>query len=92
MLWPVHCVQGPPARSLLPALDRERIARVFPKGTDPASTATAACSTTAIASPPAWANGSRRKGVSDVFVCGLATDYCVKFTALDAVQWVSRRT
>ena len=29
----------------------------------------------------------KQKGVTEVFVCGLATDYCVKFTALDAVQF-----
>ena len=50
------------------------------------STATAASSTTATAGPPAWATTSKREGVTDVYVMGLATDYCVKFTALDARQ------
>lgn len=34
-LWPVHCVQGSAGAQLAPALIRERIARIFPKGTDP---------------------------------------------------------
>lgn len=85
-LWPVHCVQGSAGAQLTAALARERIARIFPKGTDPG-----------IDSYSGFFDNGRRKGtgldewlkdkgVRAVYVCGLATDYCVKFTALDAVQ------
>ena len=50
------------------------------------STATAASSTTAHRKATGLADYLRSKDVTDVFICGLATDYCVKFTALDAVQ------
>ncbi|HWB61812.1 MAG TPA: bifunctional nicotinamidase/pyrazinamidase [Chthoniobacteraceae bacterium] len=83
-LWPAHCVQGTPGAELALALDRTRIARVFPKGADPGVDSYSGF----------FDNGHRRdtglgawlkeKGVADVYVCGLATDYCVKFTALDA--------
>ena len=33
-LWPIHCVQGTPGAELAPGLQRERIAKTFPKGTD----------------------------------------------------------
>jgi nicotinamidase/pyrazinamidase len=85
-LWPVHCVQGTSGAELAPALQRERIAKIFPKGTDAGIDSYSGF----------FDNGHRRstglgewlkaKGVTEVFVCGLATDYCVKFTALDAAQ------
>lgn len=86
ILWPVHCVQNTQGAELAAALNRERIAKVFPKGTDPGIDSYSGL----------FDNGHRRstglgewlkaQGVTDVFVCGLATDYCVKFTALDAAQ------
>ncbi len=85
-LWPVHCVQGTRGAALAPALRTDRVAQVFQKGTDPGIDSYSGF----------FDNGHRRgtglaewlsaHGVTDVFVCGLATDYCVKFTALDAVQ------
>ena len=85
-LWPVHCVQDTPGADLAAGLNRERIARIFQKGTDPAIDSYSGF----------FDNGHRRatgldewlksKGVIDVYICGLATDYCVKFTALDAVS------
>lgn len=85
-LWPVHCVQNTKGAELAAALNRERIVKIFPKGTD-----------VGIDSYSGLFDNGRRKstglgewlktgGVTEVFVCGLATDYCVKFTALDAAQ------
>ena len=85
ILWPVHCVQGTTGAELHPGLDRSRIARVFQKGADPDVDSYSGF----------FDNGHRRatglgeylkgQGATDVYVCGLATDYCVMFTALDAV-------
>ena len=84
VLWPVHCVQNTPGAAFVPGLERGRINRVFQKGTDPAIDSYSGL----------FDNGHRRatdlgewlsdQGVRDVYVMGLATDYCVKFTALDA--------
>jgi nicotinamidase/pyrazinamidase len=84
ILWPVHCVQGTPGAEFAPTLDRSRWARVFTKGTDPEIDSYSGF----------FDNGHRRatglgeylgaEGVEEVYVAGLATDYCVKFTALDA--------
>jgi len=86
-LWPVHSVQNTKGAELAATLNRDRIAKVFPKGTDASIDSYSGL----------FDNGHRRstglgewlkaKGVSEVYVCGLATDYCVKFTALDAVQF-----
>jgi nicotinamidase/pyrazinamidase len=84
VLWPDHCVQGSWGAEFHPDLKTDRVARVFRKGTDPG-----------IDSYSGFFDNGHRKGtgmaeylkgqrVTDVFVCGLATDYCVKFTALDA--------
>lgn len=86
VLWPVHCVQGTRGAELADGLDRARIGRVFVKGTDPE-----------IDSYSGFFDNERRKstglgeflraaGVDEVVVLGLATDYCVKFTALDALS------
>ena len=84
ILWPMHCVQNTPGAELLSGLDRSRINEVFRKGTDPGVDSYSAF----------FDNGRRRatglgdflmdNGVRCVSVMGLATDYCVKFTAMDA--------
>lgn len=84
ILWPVHCVQNTRGAAFVPELDTRRVARTFQKGTDPAIDSYSGF----------FDNGHRRStglgdylksaGVTDVYVAGLATDYCVKFTALDA--------
>jgi nicotinamidase/pyrazinamidase len=86
VLWPVHCVQGTPGAEFVQSLDTRRIERIFQKGTDPAIDSYSGF----------FDNGHRKstglgdyllgKNVTRVYVCGLATDYCVKFTALDARQ------
>ena len=86
VLWPLHCVQGTPGAAFHPGLDASRITRVFPKGTEAGIDSYSGF----------FDNGQRRStgleewlgdlGVIEVAICGLATDYCVKATALDAVR------
>ncbi len=85
-LWPVHCVQNTPGAAFAANLNRDRIARVFQKGTDPAIDSYSALFDNRHLKSTGLGEWLKEKGVTDVFVCGLATDYCVKFTALDAVQ------
>lgn len=84
--WPDHCVQGTTGAEFHPKLDVESVHQVFQKGTD-----------TEIDSYSGFFdNGHKRatgmgdflldQGVQEVYVLGLATDYCVKFTALDAID------
>lgn len=84
VLWPDHCVQGSAGARFHPGLEVERITRVFRKGTDPQVDSYSAF----------FDNGKRRstglslylkdEGITDVYIMGLATDYCVQATALDA--------
>jgi nicotinamidase/pyrazinamidase len=86
VLWPVHCVQGTPGAALVPSLDTSRIARVFRKGTDPAIDSYSGFFDNGHRKATGLGDYLRERRVTGVYVCGLATDYCVKFTALDARQ------
>ncbi len=85
-LWPVHCVQGTPGAELAPELQRERIAKIFPKGTDAGIDSYSGLFDNGHRKSTGLGEWLKAKGVTEVFVCGLATDYCVKFTALDAAE------
>jgi nicotinamidase/pyrazinamidase len=86
-LWPVHCVQGTLGAELAPGLQRERIAKIFPKGTDAGIDSYSGLSDNGHRKSTGLGEWLKAKGVTEVFVCGLATDYCVKLTALDAAQF-----
>ncbi len=76
--WPPHCVQGTPGADFHPALDQAPIVHVVSKGDVPDLEAYSAFAGTDLA---AWL---RRRGVRRLFVAGLATDYCVRDSVLDA--------
>src|SRR6266699_2764446 len=86
-LWPVHCVQGTRGAELAAELNRDRIAKIFPKGTDAGIDSYSGLFDNGHRRSTGLGEWLKQKGVTEVFVCGLATDYCVKFTALDAVQF-----
>ncbi len=78
--WPPHCVQGTPGAALHPALDRSLVDVVIDKGHDPATAGYSGFDGTTLAEL------LRERGVDHVTVVGLATDYCVMHTALDALR------
>ena len=85
-LWPVHCVQYTPGAELAAALDRKRVAKVFPKGTDPGIDSYSGLFDNGHRKSTGLSEWLKAQGVTEAYVCGLATDYCVKFTALDAAR------
>jgi nicotinamidase/pyrazinamidase len=78
--WPPHCLKGTEGAGLHPDLNVSSIDRIFQKGTDAATDGYSAFAGTELASE------LNRLGVQRVFVAGLATDYCVKATAIDAID------
>ena len=78
--WPVHCVAGSAGAELHPALDRSRIDVVLDKGTQPDTEGYSAFEGTDLGAL------LREHRIDRVTVVGLATDYCVRNTALDALQ------
>jgi nicotinamidase/pyrazinamidase len=84
VLWPVHCVQGTRGATLVADLDTRRIARVFQKGTDPTIDSYSTFFDNGHQHATGLGDYLREAGVTDVYLAGLATDYCVKYSALDA--------
>lgn len=84
VLWPVHCVQGTRGAALHDDLDQTRIAKVFPKGTDPAVDSYSGLHDNGRRKSTGLGEWLHAQGVTDVYVLGLATDYCVRATAIDA--------
>ncbi len=84
-LWPIHCVQETAGAELAPGLDTRRITRVFKKGTNAHIDSYSGFYDNGHRQSTGLAEWLREQGVKHVTVCGLATDYCVKFTALDAL-------
>ena len=85
-LWPDHCVQGTPGAEFHPSLDQGRIARVFRKGSDPAIDSYSTFFDNARRKSTGLGDFLRENNVEQVYIMGLATDYCVKFSVLDALS------
>ncbi len=83
-LWPEHCIQGTSGADFAPGLNRARWDRVFAKGTEPTIDSYSGFFDNGHRKATGLAEYLRERGVTDVYLAGLATDYCVKFTALDA--------
>ena len=79
-IWPVHCVQDTPGAELHDALDRTAVDVVVDKGQDRGAEGYSGFEATGLESL------LRERGVDRVTIGGLATDYCVKNTALDALR------
>ncbi len=86
ILWPVHCVQGSRGAEFSPQLDTTKVARVFRKGTDRSLDSYSAIYDNARRKSTGLDAYLREQGVTDIYIAGLATDYCVKYTAEDAVS------
>ena len=78
--WPVHCVQGTEGAELHPALERARVDVVVDKGQPRDTEGYSGFQATRLADLLA------ERGIDAVTVVGLATDYCVRHTALDALR------
>src|SRR2546423_4489073 len=79
-IWPVHCVQGTQGAELHPGLVRDRVDVVVDKGQDPATEGYSGFEATLLEEL------LRAHGIDHVTIGGIATDYCVKNTALDALR------
>lgn len=78
--WPIHCVQDSPGAQFHPALNQAAIHKIIDTGTSPDLPGYSAFEATDLAQL------LRDRGITKVTVVGLATDYCVKHSALDALR------
>ena len=86
MLWPDHCVQGTSDAELHPDLNVDGIDFIQQKGQNRAVDSYSAFRDNDQAALTGLDGYLVTEGISDLDICGLATDYCVKFSALDAVS------
>lgn len=84
VFWPDHCVQGTRGSQFIPGLDTTLVNRVVQKGTDPEIDSYSGFFDNGHRKATGLAQVLEARGVTEVYVMGLATDYCVKLTALDA--------
>lgn len=86
VLWPDHCVQGSIGAEFCDGLDTARLDEVVRKGTNPDIDSYSGFYDNGHRQATRLAALLRDHGVTAVDLMGLATDYCVKYTALDAVR------
>lgn len=85
LLWPDHCTQASEGAALAPALHTERIEAIFRKGMNPEIDSYSAFFDNGHRKSTGLADYLRGRGVTEVVVAGLAADYCVYYSALDAL-------
>ena len=84
VLWPDHCVQGTPGAAFHPLLDTGGSELILRKGFRPAIDSYSAFFENDQTTATGLDGYLRARGFERVFLCGLATDFCVGFSALDA--------
>ena len=85
VLWPDHCTQASDGAALAPALHTGRIEAIFRKGMHPEIDSYSAFFDNGHRKSTGLADYLRGRGVTEVVVAGLAADYCVYYSALDAL-------
>ena len=79
--WPGHCIKGTPGAAFHPGLAMAQDALIISKGMDADKEAYSGFDGTT------FAGDLKQRGVERIFVCGLATDYCVKATVFDGLKY-----
>ena len=87
ILWTIHCVQNSFGAEFVRELEVTKIDKIFPKGTDATIDSYSGFYDNGHRKSTGMGEWLKEKGVDTVAILGLATDYCVKFTALDALSF-----
>jgi len=85
-LWPDHCIQGSPGAQFHPDLDIPHVELILRKGFRPAIDSYSAFTENDKTTPTGLAGYLHERGFKRIFLAGLAYDYCVRFSAVDAVR------
>jgi nicotinamidase/pyrazinamidase len=84
ILWPVHCVQNTHGAEFARSFDASRIAHIFHKGTERNIDSYSTFFDNAHRRHTGLAHYLEKRGIKEIYIMGLALDYCVKYSALDA--------
>lgn len=85
-LWPIHCVQHTQGAALVKNLNQNKIRHIITKGTDHALDSYSAFFDNAHRHETGLASYLKLSAIEEIFLLGVATEYCVKYTALDAIK------
>ena len=85
-LWPDHCIQGSPGAAFHPDLDIPHVELILRKGFRPAIDSYSAFFENDKTTPTGLAGYLRERGFRRIFLVGLAYDFCVRYSAVDAVR------
>lgn len=86
ILWPVHCVQNTRGAEFAPAFNTSRIAHVFHKGVERNIDSYSTFFDNAHRRHTGLADYLKQRSIKEIYLMGLALDYCVKYSVLDARQ------
>jgi len=85
-LWPAHCIHGTFGAELSPELKQSRVSKIIKKGTDKQVDSYSCFFDNDQKRSTGLDVFLREQNITDLFIAGLATDYCVKYSVLDAVR------
>lgn len=85
-LWPDHCIQGTKGSDFSAELDLSKISKIFYKGIDPEVDSYSAFFDNAHIRSTGLLEYLQNHNIREIVIVGLATDYCVKYSVLDAIQ------
>lgn len=86
ILWPIHCLQHTPGAEFASQLNNAKIDKIFYKGTDQDIDSYSAFFDNGHRKSTGLAEFLREKKIRNIYIAGLATDYCVKYSALDGAK------
>jgi nicotinamidase/pyrazinamidase len=86
VLWPDHCVQGTHGAEFVEGLNHKLINKVFHKGTDPNIDSYSGFFDNDHRKSTGLGDFLKQQHADEVYILGLATDYCVKYTVLDSIK------
>lgn len=85
ILWPDHCLQGEKGAMFVRGFDDRRVEAIFRKGTNPEIDSYSGFFDNGRKKSTGLGDYLKGRGVKQVYVCGLAAEFCVLYTALDAL-------
>ncbi len=86
VLWPEHCVQNTLGADLVPGINKEKIEKIFTKGSDSQIDSYSAFFDNARKKETGLHQYLKKKNIKELYFAGVATDYCVKYSVLDALE------
>jgi nicotinamidase/pyrazinamidase len=86
ILWPTHCVQGTEGAEFHSDLNKKNWIAIFQKGKNPLVDSYSGFFDNARRGDTGLGDFLKKNGILTVYIAGLALDYCVKYTALDAIS------